>query len=228
MLKLIDLPKYRIIDLSPKVCAGILTTDNIYSNPNIVRRCEVRRFIYNGDKSIQTFVDYMETHIGSHVECPMHVDESREDAASMPLEIFMGEAVILDFKDKKALYPITREDLDHGGVKKGDIVLLRSPYESKERPYLTRKAMQWLVDLPIKMLGSQGIAVDKYPTTADGRAHWNVKDGNEGLMILSGIPLIEGINLQGITKKRVFYIGLPLRIVGLDSSWIRAIALEER
>ena len=42
------------------------------------------------------------------------------------------------------------------------------------------------------------------------------------------IPVIEGlVNLDKLTRERVFYIGLPLRTNSLDSSWARAVALEE-
>ena len=43
------------------------------------------------------------------------------------------------------------------------------------------------------------------------------------------MPIIEGIaNLDKITKSRVYYIGLPIRTKGMDSSRIRAIVLEEK
>jgi len=46
-------------------------------------------------------------------------------------------------------------------------------------------------------------------------------------LLRNDIPLIEGlVNLDKVQKERIFYIGLPLRVKGLDSSWIRAIALE--
>jgi len=46
-------------------------------------------------------------------------------------------------------------------------------------------------------------------------------------LLKNEIPLIEGlVNMEQISRERLFYIGLPLKVVGLDSSWIRAIALE--
>jgi len=44
----------------------------------------------------------------------------------------------------------------------------------------------------------------------------------------NNIPVIENLrNLEKLKDERVLYIGLPIKIIGLDSSWIRAIALEE-
>ncbi|MEM2111399.1 MAG: cyclase family protein, partial [Candidatus Bathyarchaeia archaeon] len=46
-------------------------------------------------------------------------------------------------------------------------------------------------------------------------------------LLKNDIPIIENlVNLEKIQKERVFYIGLPLRVKGLDSSWIRAVILE--
>ena len=43
------------------------------------------------------------------------------------------------------------------------------------------------------------------------------------------IPIIERLsNLDSLTKERFLFFGLPLRVYGMDSSWIRAIALEQK
>jgi len=69
------------------------------------------------------------------------------------------------------------------------------------------------------MLGIQNIGVEE--SHASMATHSN--------MLENDIPVIEGLaNLEAVKKDRVFYIGLPLRVYGLDSSWIRAIALEEK
>jgi kynurenine formamidase len=48
-------------------------------------------------------------------------------------------------------------------------------------------------------------------------------------LLTHGVLFIEGLrNLNTITKDRVFYIGLGLKWMGLDSIWVRAIALEEK
>src|SRR5512133_906649 len=36
------------------------------------------------------------THIGTHIECPYHINQAGADAASVPLENLVGDAVVAD------------------------------------------------------------------------------------------------------------------------------------
>ena len=217
---MIDLKNYRIIDLTAKLCPGVLKANGEYVHGEEVRRFEIRQFIYAPDKCFMHWVE-TETHIGTHVEMPAHYVEDGKSASEMPIELFMGEAIVLGFdflkpKDGKG-QPIKPEHLKQ--VKEGDIVLMWSSYKGDEAPYISPEAAEWLAKRRIKMLGVQNIGVEaSYELMA---THKN--------MLENDIPLIEGlVNLETIKKERVFYIGLPLRVYGLDASWIRAIALEEK
>ncbi len=111
--------------------------------------------------------------------------------------------------------PITPSHL--AKVKKGDIVLMWSPFKGREAPYISAEAAKWLAERPVKMLGVQNIGVEE--------SHESMATHNN--LLRNEIPLIEGlVNLEKIEKERVFYIGLPLRVASLDSSWVRAVALE--
>jgi len=92
-----------------------------------------------------------------------------------------------------------------------------SPYKGREAPSISPDASKWLAEKPIKMLGVQNIRVES--SNCSMATHDN--------LLRNGIPIVEGlVNLEKISKERVFYIGLPLRVSNLDSSWVRAIALE--
>jgi kynurenine formamidase len=217
---MIELEKYRIIDLSSEVQPGVLKADGEYVHGKEIRRFEIRQFVYAPDKTFMHWVE-TETHIGTHVEMPAHYSEDGKAAAEMPLESFMGEAVVLRFDSLKPKngkgQPIKASHL--GRVKEKDIVLMWSPLKGKEAPYISAEAAKWLAAKGIKMLGVQNIGVEEsYALMA---THDNLL-GND-------IPVIEGLaNLDKVEKERIFYIGLPLRVANLDSSWIRAIALEPR
>lgn len=217
---MIELKGYRIIDLSAELNPGVLKANGEYIHGKEARRFEIRQFIYAPDKCLMHWVE-TETHIGTHVEMPAHYMKEGKSASQMPIELFMGEAIVLGFdflkpKDGKA-QPIKPEHLTK--VKEGDIVLMWSSYKGVEAPYISPEAAEWLAQKRIKMLGVQNIGVEaSYELMA---THKN--------MLKNDIPLIEGlVNLDAIKKERVFYIGLPLRVANLDASWIRAIALEER
>jgi len=93
---MIDLKDYRIIDLSEEIVPGILKVNGEYLHGNQIRRFEIRQFIYAPDKALMHWVE-TETHIGTHVELPAHLTDGAKSASEMPLESFMGEAIVLKF-----------------------------------------------------------------------------------------------------------------------------------
>jgi len=182
---------------------------------SVRRRFEVNRFIYAADGTFMNWVE-TETHVGTHVECPLHYLENGKDVASLPLETFMGEAVAVNLRTKRA-QPITPMDLGDAGVRKGDIVLLWSGWNGGDRPVMSVEAAEWLLKTRVKMIGvddSIGVEAPNSMATHD-------------LLLRNDIPIIEGLsNLDGLKRDRFFFMALPLKVRGLDSSWVRAIALE--
>ena len=217
---MIDLKKHRIIDLSQELYPGIYKLNGEYIHPlHSNRRLELHQFIYQPDGMLMHWVN-TESHIGTHVEGPSHHPKKKKTLSELPLETYIGEAVVLNFTHLKQKngkgQPITVFDLEK--VKKDDIVLMWSPYAGAEVPYLSLDAIDWLQEKGIKMLGVQGVEIEPPGSLA----------GHENLLLKGEIPIIEClVNLNKLKKERVFFIGLPLKIAGLDSSWIRAVALEE-
>ncbi|MEM2123209.1 MAG: cyclase family protein, partial [Candidatus Bathyarchaeia archaeon] len=134
---------------------------------------------------------YMWSHIGTHVEAPLHFLSYGGDVASIPLESLIGPAIVLDFRRKKVNEPITLIELKSSGeIQRGDRVLImtgrdrqyRTP-RSHDRPYLEVEAVKWLVkDRKIKCLGTDSSGfevrgVEGYP--------------NHRLLCGSKIPIIE-------------------------------------
>jgi len=217
---MINLEKYRIIDLSAELHPGVLKVNGEYVHSREARRFEIRQYVYAPDRTFMHWVE-TETHIGTHVEMPSHYMENGKSASDLPVETFMGEALVLRFDFLKPQNgkgkPIKAEHL--AKVKEADIVLMWSPYKGAEAPYISTEAAKELAQKHIKLLGVQNIGVEESYTSM----------ATHGNLLKNDIPIIEGLaSLDTIRKERVFYIGLPLRIFGLDSSWIRAIALEER
>jgi kynurenine formamidase len=140
----------------------------------------------------------------------------------MPVESYIGEAVVCDFSNVAPGNPIGPEELLRAGVRAKDIVLLRSSYEIHgEEPFLTFEAIEWLIGLPIKAIGMENVGHSP-PGTPFGP-----KDG-DGKFLLAGIPFLDALTgLDQITKPRVFLIALPVRMRRVTASWTRAIALEE-
>jgi kynurenine formamidase len=206
----------RIIDLSAEVRPGVLKVNGEYLWSEEVRRCELRQFVTATDHTLMHWLD-TETHIGTHVEVPAHLHEGGKTCAEMPLETFLGEAIVLRFEHGHRIAPP-----DLAAVRPGDIVLLWSPAGGPS-PVITPEGAKHLAALPIKMLGVQNVSPDDPGAYAVGS---KVAAETHEALLRRDIPIIEGlVNLEAVPQERVSFIGLPLRVRHMDSSWIRAIAI---
>jgi arylformamidase len=167
------------------------------------------------------------SHIGTHVESPYHHVKDGTDVAGLSMERVMGEAVVLDFRHKRAGEAIERDEIEDAGsdVRAGDIVLVHTGFDrlygdpNYDRPHLSLDAVRWLVEREIACLGIDASGIEKYKA-AEQPGHL--------LLFARGIPVIEELtHLEQLRQSRVFFIGLPLPIQGADSCPIRAIAIEE-
>jgi len=205
----------KVIDISMPIYPGVMKTDNSYFWGGHQRQFELKQFLTRTDKMYMHFVT-AEVHLGTHVEGPGHYIDGGAAPADLPLETFYGEAIILKVPPK-ALGP---EDFEK--VKEGDIVLL---YGDDWGAWITPEGGKCLLDKKIKMLGVENVTPDDYraydvDTTVPAITHQ--------LLLGNNIPIIECLhNMKQITKERAFFIGLPLMIHNIDSSWIRAVVLEE-
>jgi arylformamidase len=170
---------------------------------------------------------YFWSHVGTHVEAPLHFLSDGGDTASLKIEQLMGPAINLDFRHKAVNEAITLDDLKAAGsVEVGDRVMLmtgrhtqyRTP-QSHDRPYLTEEACRWLVeDRKINCLGTDSSGFE-----VRGVSH----HPNHRLLNNAGIPVLECLtNLVELQKQRFYLIALPLPITKLDASPVRAIAIE--
>ncbi|NJN97787.1 MAG: cyclase family protein [Anaerolineales bacterium] len=170
---------------------------------------------------------YMWSHVGTHVEAPLHFLTDGGDTASLPIEKLMGPAIVLDFRHKGINEAISLAEIQAAGdIQVGDRVLTmtgrhtqyRTP-QSHDRPYITEEAVRWLVeDRKINCLGtdSSGFEVRGVSHHPDHR-----------LLNNAGIPVLECLNnLVELRQQRVFLIALPWPVIGLDACPVRAIAIE--
>ena len=180
----ISIPKGRIVDLTHVLLPGKEQYTLEVSRKNLREGRE-------GDIMCTM---YMWSHVGTHIEAPLHFLADGGDTASIPVEMMIGPAIVLDFRDKGVSEPITLAEMQAAGdIQVGDRVLTmtgrhtsyRTP-QSHDRPYITEEAMRWLVeDRKINCLGTDSSGfevrgVTNYP--------------NHRLLTEAGIPVIECMN----------------------------------
>lgn len=213
----VSIPKGRVVDLT-----HVMIPNKEQYTLEVSRKGE--RMQREGD--IMSTV-YFWSHVGTHVEAPLHFLSDGGDTASLKIEQLMGPAIVLDFRHKQVNEAITLHEIKAAGnVQVGDRVLImtgrhtqyRTP-QSHDRPYITEESVRWLVeDRRINCLGTDSSGFE-----VRGVSH----HPNHRLVNEAGIPVLECLNnLVELKQQRVFLIALPLPIRTLDACPVRAIAIE--
>ncbi len=171
---------------------------------------------------------FLWSHVGTHIEVPLHHIEGGLDCAGIPISRVVGDACVLDFTDKRKSEMITKEEILERGsiIREGDIVFIRTGLDhlyrtprSHDRPYLATDAVAWLVyEKKISCLGvdCSGIENRNEP-----------EQPNHKLLLSEGIPLIEHLaHLGQLSKERFYVVAVPLRVHGLDACPVAVLAFE--
>jgi len=208
---------YRVVDLTKKLVPG-----------KEKRRLRLKRLSF-GKNDYFTDID-ITSHLGTHVECPMHYKTEWKDISAMPVTAFIGRAVMFDLRDIEPCKLITAVDLekaDQGRIRQGDIVLLKSPFHFEpfskgsgdQRPQLGEEAAEWFASKKVKAVGfSDSVAIER-----------NEEESHKFHQILLSrdVTFIEVMdNFDELSTDIFLLIFLPLPIVGLDACPVRAIAIE--
>ncbi|MEZ4522058.1 MAG: cyclase family protein [Thermomicrobiales bacterium] len=171
------------------------------------------------------------SHIGTHIEAPYHCIPDGRDLGSIPVERFVGDAVVLDLSELPQDSLVGAEEMaavgeQAGGVHQGDIVFLKTGYVDLEgdpvfehRPSLTAEAMEWLIERGVKLVGTDLSGLEGPLTPGHLDCHL--------ILLGADIPFIENLaNLDQISQPRVFVCALPIPVQGLDAFPLRVVAFE--
>lgn len=171
---------------------------------------------------------YFWSHVGTHVEVPLHFYTEGKDTSQLPLETFMGPAIRLDFRHKEVNEAITLDDIKAAGdIQVGEHVILwegrDKQYRTKtshQRPYITEEAVEWLLtDRKIRLLGTDSSGFEVRGVSGHPNHTRFFKHDTTVLECLC--------NLDQIRKQHFYLIALPLPVKRLDACPVRAIAIEE-
>lgn len=155
------------------------------------------------------------THVGTHIDAPLHMLEGGKSLNQIPLEQFVGSGKLVEVTSS-----------DFGAVKAadirvGDIVLFRTgmsdnyhdPVYFEDYPAMSEEVAKYLVEAKVKMVGIDTCSVDN-------------QDGFPIHKILLGgnVLIIENLtNLNQLTGKDFKVYALPINLE-IDGSPARVIA----
>jgi arylformamidase len=159
------------------------------------------------------------SHTGAHVDTKRHIRKDGEGSEKLPLESFYGQCKVLDLSGVES--EIHKSDLAGYGLKKGDIVLLKTKnsligYKEFRTDYVHVKmdAAQFLIEVGVKTLGFDYLSVKKFG--ADDDVH---------SLLIENLTLFEGLDLSMVSEGEYIFSGFSLRI-DCDGSPARVILIE--
>ncbi len=198
-----------------------------HAEPFFGREIHLEEFLFAPQDNVRMHWIRGETHVGTHLESSLKVSETGKDIASLPLDNFVGEALVVDLSKKKANAPITPEDFEKAGAGDGERLLIRGPPDDVTPiPYLTWEGAKWLVKHKTKLIAMQN-CMEYAPGELQNKLPEDKQ--NAVLLFMNDVVRIDAIkNLELLKKKRVFLIALPLNFSRMEASWTRAIAIEEK
>lgn len=234
-----DVPSGRVVDLTLLLTHGLKTWD---IKPPFT--CLPAMTAATFTKRFTTKLLVMEDHTGTHVDAPLHFYDGGYrtpvgwSIAQVPLELLMGDAVLIDCSHKATTEPVDAAMLQERAtaqgvdVRAGDIVLIRywpGVWGEPMDEFLTVRgvtldACEWLRDRGVKAVGVdhpnlEGQVKEEYGNiTAPGHEMFLHPDHY--------VPIIENlVDLGTIRARRFWFAALPLKIAEGTGSPVRAVAV---
>ncbi len=161
----------------------------------------------------------MSTHSGTHGDAPLHYAHDAGDAASLALDPYIGECLVVDARDAGPVIGIG----DLPDIESANRVLFRTfdkfPHYAWPDSFTTiaPEAIDWLAVQGVKLVGLDSPSLDPQDSK-DMAAHLAV--------LKADMRILEGLVLDEIEPGRYELIALPLKIAGGDAGLCRAILRE--
>jgi arylformamidase len=161
----------------------------------------------------------MSTHSGTHGDAPLHYAADAADIASVDLDPYLGECLVVDARGAQGLVRIG--DLPHiGGA---DRVLLRTfarfPHDAWDSEFtaIAPETIAWLAAQGVRLIGTDAPSLDPQDSKTMA-AHKAVLEHD--------MRILEGLVLDDVPPGRYELIALPLKIAGGDAGLCRAVLRE--
>lgn len=217
----------RIYDLSQPVFNNCPQYPD--TNP---RPAQVKLFYMLAVEGVNKEIVQISTHTGTHMDAPFHFFDDGETIDRVPLETYVGNATILDLRDKKPGTSIERADVERcaGQIAADDIVLLNTGGGHRrsntkafltEYVYLSGEAAQYLVDRGVKGVGIDAVSMGGYNDPRAGQPPHRILLGN-GKFIAEELYFPDEV-MDG--RKRLF-VAAPVKLQGCSGAWTRAALWE--
>ncbi|MDA8372331.1 MAG: cyclase family protein [Nocardiopsaceae bacterium] len=174
----------------------------------------------------------LSSHSGTHADAPFHFADDGARLDDLPLELFVGPALVVDVTGRGGRTPITRADLApwEAACTPGTVVLLHTGWSAYYRteyyfdhPYLDGEAARMLVDAGVRTIGIDAPSPDATPRGDHPGSDWAAHHAILG----AGGTIIENLcHLERIDFTDPVFSAFPIRLASGDGAPVRAVAMQ--
>lgn len=161
----------------------------------------------------------MSTHSGTHGDAPLHYSASAADIASVDLDPYLGECLVVDARATQGLVQIA----DLPALDGAERVLLRTfetfPHDRWDGGFtaIAPETIRWLAAQGVRLIGTDAPSVDPQNS--------KTMDAHKAVLA-ADMRILEGLVLDDVPPGRYELIALPLKIAGGDAGLCRAVLRE--
>lgn len=161
-------------------------------------------------------------HSGTHIDAPMHFVRDGASIDQVPLEPLIGPARVIDIPD--GIQSINAAELNRHGWRGAPRVIFRtrsslrgwmhSPTFHRDFAYIAPDAAQLLADAGLKLVGIDYLSAEQFGAPAPM---------THRILLGKGIPIVEGLALEGVRAGDYDLIVLPMKVGGHEGAPARAV-----
>ena len=170
--------------------------------------------------SVNVAVVTMSVHTGTHTDGGFHVAGHGARAAELPLDLFVGRALVIDARGRAELDEQVLDDVALNGAVR---VLFRTRDAIDAtifpRTFLapTVGLARRLVAAGVRLVGSDAPSMDHVDSKTLDSHH---------VLVEGGVAILENLVLSEVPAGVYTLVALPLKLVEADASPVRAILIE--
>ena len=159
----------------------------------------------------------MTSHLGTHLDVPLHVLENGKNICDFPVDTFLGKGLCISFENL--------DNIDFDSIKSIDYLLIYTGWDKywneekyfKNYPVISREIVEKIAGSYLKGIGIDCISPDSYDSC-------ELK--NHKLLLTVDKIIVENLcELENLLGKEFYFSCIPLKIA-VDGCPVRAIAIE--
>ncbi|RPF53995.1 arylformamidase [Aquisalibacillus elongatus] len=155
-------------------------------------------------------------HTATHVDAPYHFRDNSLTIEQLPLDIFVGNAMVIDVSTKAKITLDDVENVDLSDVRR--VIFKTNAWTDDEfpttMPLISPDLGSFFLENGIELMGVDLPSVDPLDSKTLDTHH---------SLLQNGVHILEGLNLIDVEPGIYKLTALPLNIEGADGSPVRAI-----